>query len=119
MQEQQIQEIVNSAVSNIKNIAETNTVIGSPLVTVSGATILPISQVNFAFVAGGGEYGKKPNLQKGNQFAGGSGGGGSVTPIGFLVVDKDDIKVIKADNADGLAKLLSLAGDALSKIIKS
>ena len=55
----QISEIVETAVSNLSKVAEVNTIIGKPLVTMDGTTVLPVSQINFAFMAGGGEYGNK------------------------------------------------------------
>ncbi len=76
----QISEIVETAVSNLSKVAEVNTIIGKPLVTMDGTTVLPVSQINFAFMAGGGEYGNKTPRRNFNSnvdanFAGGSGGG--------------------------------------------
>ena len=47
----QISEIVEAAVSNLSKVAEVNTIIGKPLVTMDGTTVLPVSQINFAFMA--------------------------------------------------------------------
>ena len=57
MESTQINEIVETAVANLGKIAEANSIIGKPLVTMDGTTILPISQITFGFLAGGGEYG--------------------------------------------------------------
>lgn len=115
----QISEIVETAVSNLSKVAEVNTIIGKPLVTMDGTTILPISQVTFAFMAGGGEYGNK-SAKKGfgvnpvdSNFAGGSGGGATLTPIGFLVVDKDGVRVIDADKSNTIEKIFDVAKDVV------
>ena len=117
--ENQIREIVDSAVSNIREAAEVNTIIGKPLVTMDGTTILPISQVSFAFFAGGGEY-AQPLVKNGmqNQFAGGSGGGASLTPVGFLVIKQDDVKVVNTLGQNSFDKLADVAKDILIGINK-
>lgn len=117
--DQQISEIVETAVSNLSKVAEVNTIIGKPIVTFDGTTILPISQVTFAFMAGGGEYGNKTPNKKfldgtSANFAGGSGGGASLTPVGFLVVDKLGVRVIDADKSNTLDKIFDVAKDFAS-----
>lgn len=119
---QQINDIVETAVSNLSKVAEVNTIIGKPIVTFDGTTILPVSQVTFAFMAGGGEYGNK---QKkffsdgiGTNFAGGSGGGASLSPVGFLVVDKSGVRVISADNSNTVNKIFDVAKDFVNTFNK-
>lgn len=107
----QINEIIDSAISNLTKIAEVNTIVGKPLVAFDGTTILPVSQLTFAYMAGGGEYGKKANPTKdnANQFAGGSGGGATITPVGFLVVDKSGVRMIGTEQESKIDKLLDIA----------
>lgn len=119
----QISEIVETAVSNLSKVAEVNTIIGKPLVTMDGTTILPISQITFAFMAGGGEYGNKTakrgfNNPADSNFAGGSGGGASLTPVGFLIVNKDGVKVIQADKTNTIEKIFDVAKDFAESIKK-
>ncbi len=119
MENTQIREIVETAVSNLSKIAEVNTIIGQPLVTMDGTTILPVSQVTFAFMAGGGEYGNK-SAKRGfgkdgadSNFAGGSGGGATLTPVCFLVVSDKGVKVIEADNANTVEKIIDVVRDVV------
>ncbi|MEG1710546.1 MAG: spore germination protein GerW family protein, partial [Clostridia bacterium] len=77
----QLREIVETTVINLRQAAEVNTIIGKPIMTEQG-TILPLCEVTFAFIAGGGEYGK--NIASNDKFAGATGGGANLTPIGFL-----------------------------------
>lgn len=110
----QISEIVDAAVSNLSKVAEVNTIVGKPLVTMDGTTVVPISQINFAFMAGGGEYGNK-SARRGNafdnNFAGGSGGGASLTPVCFLVISKDGVKVLDTDKSSTFDKIFDVAKD--------
>ena len=113
----QISEIVQSAITNLTKVAEVNTIIGKPIVAYDGTTILPVSQITFAFMAGGGEYGNKNLLKsyaKNNidgNFAGGSGGGATLKPIGFLVVDKNGVNMIGTSGDTTLEKIVDLAKD--------
>ena len=119
--DQQISDIVETAVQNLSKVAEVNSIIGKPIVTMDGTTILPISQITFAFMAGGGEYGNKVPPKKliadgaFSNFAGGSGGGASVTPVGFLIIDRDGVRVIEADKESTANKIFDVAKD----IVKS
>ena len=113
----QITEIVESAIANLTKAAEINTIIGKPIVTQDGTTILAISQISFAFMAGGGEYGNKnlaKSFSKNNvdaNFAGGSGGGATVKPTGFLVISKDGVSMISAESSSVLDKIIDIAKD--------
>lgn len=111
----QISQIVETAVSNLSKVAEVNTIVGKPLITMDGTTVVPISQINFAFMAGGGEYGNKSARRKNPldnaNFAGGSGGGASLTPVCFLVINKDGVKVLDTDKSNTFEKIFDVAKD--------
>ena len=112
----QIREIVDNTVFNLSKVAETNTILGDPIVTADGTTIMPISQLNFVFVAGGGEYGKngkKLPVDDNGYFAGASGGGATLTPIGFLVVSKDGVEMINSPQESAFSKMM----DAVTGLI--
>ena len=120
MENTNIKEIVETAITNLSRVAEVNTIVGQPLVTMDGTTILPVSQITFAFMAGGGEYGNK-SAKRGFQkdgidanFAGGSGGGATLTPVCFLVVGKNGVKVIEADKGNTIEKIFDVAKDVVS-----
>ena len=116
-----INEIVQTALNNLSKAAEVNTIIGQPLVTMDGATILPVSKVTFAFMAGGGDYGNAgANKAFGKtapetNFAGGTGGGASLTPVGFLVVDRDGVRMIEADGSSILSKVIDIGKDIFGR----
>ncbi|MFC6332324.1 GerW family sporulation protein [Paenibacillus septentrionalis] len=102
-----IEGLVGVSLGQIKEMLGINTIVGDPIHTPSGDTILPISRVGVGFVAGGSELrtehshdeaqhgGVNPNSLP---FGGGSGGGVSITPIAFLVVGMQGVKVVPLDN---------------------
>ena len=96
-QNNKIEEIMNSAIERIKNIIDTNTVVGEQIKTPKGF-VIPLTKVSIGFVAGGGEYSsddKQIKTTNAYPFAGGTGSGVCVQPIGFLSVEDGKINLIK------------------------
>ncbi|RXZ77910.1 sporulation protein YtfJ [Paenibacillaceae bacterium] len=110
MAEHPIQGLMQTAMENIKEMVDVNTIVGDPVQTPDGSVIMPISKVGFGFVAGGSDIryegleGHAPTTGTANKaevampFGGGSGGGVSITPIAFLVVGTEGVKVVPLDN---------------------
>ena len=114
-----INKIMEEALTKIKTIIDVNTVIGDPITTLDGLNIIPITKVSMGFVAGGGEYSQNipPKKQKEEYpFAGGSGAGFNITPIGFLVGRESDLKLITIDNKNSFEEILKIASDIVKKI---
>ena len=87
--ETKLQDIIRTSLENIRNLVDANTVIGNPINTASGVTIIPISKISVGFATGGLDYAVKNepvNSVKPKNFGGGGGTGISVSPVGFLVV---------------------------------
>ena len=110
-----IGELMQTAMASIKDMVDVNTVIGDPVVAASGATIIPISKVSFGYVTAGGDMDCQDKTHKAPQeretfpFAGGSGAGVSVQPVGFLVVSKDTVRMLPAQSltvADRVVELI-------------
>lgn len=112
--EHPIGTLMQTAMASIKDMVDVNTVIGDPVVASSGATIIPISKVSFGYVTAGGDMAaqdkRHPLPEHGDfPFAGGSGAGVSVQPVGFLVVSGDSVRMLPAQSlsvADRMVELL-------------
>ena len=106
MAESKINDIIKVSLEKIKDIVGAETIIGSPIETAGGTTIIPVSKVAVGFASGGLDYDadkqdkdKKPSLLASASFSGGGGTGISVSPIGFLVVGKDGrVELLTVDN---------------------
>ncbi len=124
MAEHPIQGLMKTAMENLKEMVDVNTIVGDPVETQDGSTvILPISKVGFGFVAGGADYegrsrdDKPVGLDKSLAFGGGSGGGVSITPIAFLVVSAGSIRLVPLESSTHLYdRLLDLAPQVVDKI---
>lgn len=95
-----IESLMKTAMESIKGMIDVNTVVGSPVQTHDGGTIIPVSRVSFGFAAGGGEYWSRSADQAGHPFGGGSGAGVTVHPVGFLVVQGDNVRLLSTDKGD-------------------
>ncbi|NLN54786.1 MAG: sporulation protein YtfJ [Clostridiales bacterium] len=95
MQDLPLKQIIDASLSQIGSVADVNTVIGDPITTPDGVTIIPFSKVSVGFASGGADFdGKNPSPDKPSHFAGGNGAGISVTPLGFIVIDKDGVRML-------------------------
>ncbi len=117
-----IENLMDTAMSNIKDMVDVNTIVGDTVETVDGAVIIPISRVCFGFAAGGGDTdnNEKNNnnkkMGKKDQFAGGSGGGVMLKPIAFLVVRNEKIRLLPVDKQGSIERLVNIAPEILDKI---
>ncbi|MDQ0339767.1 sporulation protein YtfJ [Caldalkalibacillus uzonensis] len=135
MEEHPIQGLMKTAMENLKEMVDVNTIVGDPVETPDGSVILPVSKVGFGFAAGGSEFdfddqtsaagnGGSPYGNGGNQgngqklpFGGGSGGGVSITPVAFLVVNAGGIKMVHIDGQTHLYdRILEFAPQLMDKI---
>ena len=98
MDKHPIETIMSTTMENIRDMIDVNTVVGDAVTPAEGTVIIPISRVSFGFVAGGGEYGLKTPQPAANDlpFAGGTGAGVTVQPMGFLVVKNDQVRLTPA-----------------------
>lgn len=92
-----LDEILKRSIESIKTAIESDNIVGKPIVNGDGTVILPISKVSYGFVVGGGEYGtgKKDAPRSDDKYphASASGGGVTVTPLGFLICGREKIFV--------------------------
>ena len=111
-----IGDLMQTTLEHIKDMVDVNTVIGEPIPTVNGPTIIPVSRVSFGFLAGGGEYDLNKLPETDTPFAGGSGAGVSVPPVSFLVVGPDGVKVLPAQQLTAWERAVNCAPQLLEDI---
>ncbi len=112
-----VEDVLEETLKNLKSIIDVDSIIGKPI-TEKDTTIIPISKVSLGFVSGGGEYNnqKKKKCEVNYPFAGGSGGGCNITPIGFLVIIKDNVRFIKVDCESNIEKVIDIASEFVKSI---
>ena len=117
-QEHPIERIMDNAFMKMKTLVEADTVVGTPVVTSDGVSIIPVSKITAGFLTGGGEYSDMSRQTYTEYpFAGGSGAGVSVSPIGFLVSDGKSVKLVNVDDKNPLEKLLDIIPEVVEGIM--
>lgn len=89
--EHNITEILGTSMENLKKLVDVDTVVGNPITTPDGTTIIPVSKVNFGFAAGGSDI---PTTKPNTPFGGGSGGAMTITPVAFLVISAGHVELL-------------------------
>ena len=90
MAESKLNDIIGTSLEKIKALADGETVIGSPITTPGGTTVIPVSKVSMGFASGGIDYnGKKAGESSKQNFGGGGGTGITIAPVAFLIVSPD------------------------------
>lgn len=119
-QKQKIESLIDNSLTKIKSLIDVNCVIGNAITLPNDSTIIPISKVSIGFVSGGGEYSDLNAKRNSADFpmAGGTGGGFTVSPIGFFVVNKDKFKLIRADKSSAYMGLIQNATDVLKSFVE-
>jgi len=130
--EHPIQGLMKTAMETIREMVDVNTIVGDPVESQDGNVVLPVSRVSFGFAAGGAEYGtpaKKGQEKAGGgaggdgtsgssgfPFGGGSGGGVSIRPVGFLVVGQGQVRMLPVDGKAFYDRLIDLAPQLLQEL---
>ena len=122
--ENKIPEIIKSSMENVRSLVDANTVVGDPIITTSGTTIIPISKISVGVATGGVDYNsKKENQPRPQNFGGGGGTGLSISPVGFLVCDSNgDVDFLnvsskgKNDPVDQITDFIERAPDIIARI---
>lgn len=89
-----IENIMSTTLQKLKEMVDVDTVVGKPIQTPDGLTLIPVTQLSLGFASGGSEFGKTPKAEGKNNFGGGSGAGVKIDPIAFLVVRGDNVRLL-------------------------
>lgn len=129
MNEHPIEGLMKTAMQNIKEMVDVNTILGDPVETPDGNVIIPISRVTFGFAAGGSEFEAGAGKGKENRgqnaggeekakmpFGGGSGAGITLHPVAFLVVGKEQTRLLPVEGNMLVDRLLDAAPQLLEKL---
>lgn len=116
-----VPNMMEGMLHKIRDMIDANTVVGTPVTTPDGTTIIPVSKISIGFGGGGSDFA----TSKGNSpFGGGAGGGVKVSPVGFLVVSNGNVRMIPvaqgaSTTADRLVEMIPDTLDKISAFIES
>ena len=112
--ESKVQCVVESLAEKLTKMIDTKMIVGDKIVA-GEVTIVPISKVAVGFLSGGGEYEKESN-EIDFPFIGGSGAGYSVSPVGFLVIKKGEVKLVKVSPSELASKIIEVVPEVVDAI---
>ena len=119
MDKHPIGDIMETTMKSIREMVDVNTIVGDPIVTADGITLIPVSNVSFGFTSGGSDFhGKNQPQNASNSFGGGVGAGVRITPVAFVVVNGDSVKMmnVAAPASTTIDRVIDAVPDVVDKI---
>ncbi len=114
---QKLPNMLETTIQKIREMVDVNSVIGQPITTPDGVTIIPVSKVSVGFGGGGSDFAN--NKASGDvPFGGGAGGGVRVTPMCFLVVKDGSVRMMAVPEAASSTadRIVEMVPDTLEKL---
>ena len=120
MEKHPINDLMSVTMEKMREMVDSNAIVGQPITTPDGVTLIPVSRMSFGFGSGGGDYHTKQPAGKDPNFAGGSGAGVDIAPVAFLVVKDGFVRVlpVAVPPASTLDRVIDLAPDIMDKVDK-
>lgn len=115
---QNVSNMMDATIAKLKQMVDVNSVVGEPMTTPDGTTIIPISKVSVGFGGGGSDFvSKHPNTRE-NPFGGGMAAGVQVNPVAFLIIREGSVRMLPVATAPNTTvdRLVELVPDTLDKI---
>ena len=114
MNEHPIEGLMDVTLEKIKSMVDSNTIIGNPINMPDGTLILPVSKLSFGFASGGSDFPSKTSKQL---FGGGGGAGVSISPIAFLVVRGNSVRMLQlADTSNSVDRAIGMMPEMVDKV---
>ena len=119
---QKLPNMLENTIQKIREMVDVNSVIGTPIQTPDGVTIIPVSRVSVGFGGGGSDFVNNKGGE--NPFGGGVGGGVKVNPICFLIVKDGNVRMMPvpepaSSTADRVVEMLPDTLDKLTAYLEA
>ena len=115
---QNLPNMLENTITKIREMVDANSVVGTPITTADGVTILPISKISIGLGGGGSDFVSKNANNGENPFGGGVGAGVKVSPVAFLIIKEGSVRMLPvAAPANTTAdRIVEMVPDTLDKI---
>ena len=114
-----LSDMMTSTMAKIKDMIDVNTVIGDPITTPDGVTIIPVTKVSIGYGGGGSDFAmKNMPANRDNPFGGGAGGSVKITPIAFLIIRDGNVRMLPVAEpaSTSMDRLIEQVPDLLDRI---
>lgn len=116
---EKVKNLLGVSIEKIKEMVDVDMVVGNPITTPDGTTLIPVSRISVGFASGGSDL---PSKTSSDLFGGGAGAGINIVPIAFLVIANGDVRMLHMsshpDAYDRLIDLIPVAADAITGLFK-
>lgn len=109
-----INDVMGITMDKVREMVDVNTIVGEPIHTPEGVTVIPVSKVSIGFASGGADYAVKSN----GGFGGGSGAGVSIDPVAFLIIRPDSVRLLPVAPLPGgpVEKVIDMMPELVDKV---
>ncbi len=114
-----LNEMMTSSMAKIKDMIDVNTVIGDPITTPDGVTLIPITKVSVGYGGGGSDFvTKNYPANRDNAFGGGAGAGVTITPMAFVVIRGESVRMlpIAEPASTSVDRIVEMVPDILDRV---
>lgn len=112
MGENNVKSIMDATMENLKGMINADVITGEPIV-VGEITLIPVSKVAYGLATGGSDF---PTKNQSKVFGGGGGAGVTVTPIAFIAINGDKVKMLPVYNElTTVEKAITMAPEIIDK----
>ena len=118
-QQHPIDNMMQTTMESIRGMVDVNTVVGAPVMDQKGTTIIPISKLTVGFASGGSDFTtKNQKPEEDNAFGGGGGAGMNLSPVAFLIVKGDTVKLLPVapPPASTVDRVVEMVPDVIDKV---
>lgn len=113
-----LSEMMQESMAKVREMVDTNTIVGQPIQTTDGVTLIPISRVSFGFGGGGTAFGNKKDPAGDANLGAGVGSGVKIDPVAFLIVKDGSVRVmpVAIPAATTVDRIVEMVPDVVDKV---
>ena len=113
-----LNEMMTNSMGKIRDMVDVNTVIGDPITTPDGVTLIPITKVSIGYGGGGSDFPTSAASNRDNAFGGGAGAGVKITPMAFLVIRGESVRMLPVAEpaSTSVDRIIELVPDILDRV---
>ena len=113
-----LNEVLQESMAKVREMVDTNTIVGQPIQTADGVTLIPISRVSFGFGGGGTAFGSKKEPAADPNLGTALGAGVKVEPVSFLIIKDGTVRVlpVAAPAVNTVDRIVEMVPDVVDKV---
>ena len=114
---QNVPTMLENTITRIREMLDANTVVGTPITTPDGVTLIPVSKLSVGVGGGGSEFSTKNQTAGSSNFGGGSAASAKLEPVAFLVIQNGAVKLLPVNaTPSGLIKVVDTVPEVVDKV---